>query len=321
MALPGSNTVILGAGIIGTSTAYYLSQSPNTPAKSIHIVETTPQLFSSASGYAGGFLARDWFGPALAELGALSFDLHHELAEQHGGRQAWGWSWSQATSIANLNDSGHNSSDWLRHGASRAQLRTHHVFGHGTGPGSAQTVSIPAEREFRSWRITSPSCARLVNIERHQRRVGVDPLPCTRLIITAGAWTPEVFSALFPNATLSIPISQLGGHSVLVRSDRFRQEHEDLSCHAVFATDESGFSPEIFSRVGGEIYIAGLNDHGLPLPKNAAAARPDPIEIEKLMKFSRSILGLEEGDDLEVEKVMAESLSQLDMVLGVFPNL
>lgn len=59
MTTTGNNTIILGAGIIGTATAYYLSLSPDTPAQSIHLVETTPELFSSASGYAGGFLAKD----------------------------------------------------------------------------------------------------------------------------------------------------------------------------------------------------------------------------------------------------------------------
>src|SRR4051794_19166928 len=48
--------VIVGGGIIGTATAYYLSESHSNPS-SIHIIESAPRLFASASGYAGGFLA------------------------------------------------------------------------------------------------------------------------------------------------------------------------------------------------------------------------------------------------------------------------
>jgi glycine/D-amino acid oxidase-like deaminating enzyme len=52
-------TVILGSGIIGLSTAYYLSESGITDPKSICLVDASPELFRCASGLAGGFLAAD----------------------------------------------------------------------------------------------------------------------------------------------------------------------------------------------------------------------------------------------------------------------
>lgn len=114
--------IILGAGIIGTSTAYYLSQS-QTPA-SIHLVEPSPTLFASASGYAGGFLAKDWFFPSVAALGALSFEEHGLLAEEHNGKEKWGYSRSTGTSytLGKVKTmSVKNGTDWLRHGSSRAE--------------------------------------------------------------------------------------------------------------------------------------------------------------------------------------------------------
>jgi glycine/D-amino acid oxidase-like deaminating enzyme len=99
-----SATVILGAGIIGTSTAYY--HSKHQPPQSIHLVEASPELFASASGYAGGLLAKDWFSPAVAELGALSFDEHRKLAEKEDGATKWGYSRSTAASLANSGSSG-----------------------------------------------------------------------------------------------------------------------------------------------------------------------------------------------------------------------
>lgn len=53
------STIIIGAGIIGCATAYYLSHSGNTEAGSIHLIEASPELFASASGKSGGFLASD----------------------------------------------------------------------------------------------------------------------------------------------------------------------------------------------------------------------------------------------------------------------
>ena len=53
------STVIIGAGIIGCSTAYYLSENATGSDNAIHLVENSPELFASASGKSGGFLAAD----------------------------------------------------------------------------------------------------------------------------------------------------------------------------------------------------------------------------------------------------------------------
>lgn len=53
------STVIVGAGIIGCATAYYLANSGNTRPDTIHLIEASPELFASASGRAAGFVAPD----------------------------------------------------------------------------------------------------------------------------------------------------------------------------------------------------------------------------------------------------------------------
>ena len=50
-------TVIIGSGIIGASIAYYLLDLAKD-SHPIHLVESSPEVFESASGYAGGFLAK-----------------------------------------------------------------------------------------------------------------------------------------------------------------------------------------------------------------------------------------------------------------------
>lgn len=117
------STVIIGAGIIGVSTAYYLSQSDPSKADQIHLIEASPDLFASASGFAGGFLAEDWFSQSLTNLGKLSFRLHKELAEAHNGHESWGYSQSTGTSLAEdtVESNGGSGADWLRDGASRAE--------------------------------------------------------------------------------------------------------------------------------------------------------------------------------------------------------
>src|SRR5882762_9991552 len=114
-----ANVVIIGAGIIGVSTAFYLSRM--STSTTIHLVESSPTLFASASGKAAGFLARDWFSQATSSLGKLSFDLHKELADENDGGKEWGYSHSTAFSVQDTQSlSGERGEDWLLEGQSRA---------------------------------------------------------------------------------------------------------------------------------------------------------------------------------------------------------
>jgi glycine/D-amino acid oxidase-like deaminating enzyme len=75
-----ATTVILGSGIIGLSTAYFLSESVDTDPKSIHLVDASSELFHCASGLAAGFLAEDCMFlhvvvPSSMCLGIPSFHL------------------------------------------------------------------------------------------------------------------------------------------------------------------------------------------------------------------------------------------------------
>ena len=77
--------------------------------------------FASASGYAGGFLAKDWHSASAAELGALSFEEHRKLAEKEGGRENWGYSQSVTVSYEAEGRMAptESSEDWLNEGMSR----------------------------------------------------------------------------------------------------------------------------------------------------------------------------------------------------------
>lgn len=339
------STVIIGAGIIGCSTAYYLSRSEQTRSDSIHLVEASPELFSSASGKSGGFVAEDWFGPATASLGALSFRLHKELAEEFGGYGQWGYSRSTGTSLVDGggDGEGEEEEDWLAEGASRAQAAGLHEYaGQDTGPSwlkrrrgdTVETLSEPGgvaqvdplrlcqfllkQSLMKGVRLHHPARAVRVARDTEGKLSGLRirhsngtefKIPCTRLLITAGAWTPQVFDELFPYASISIPVTPLAGHSLVVRSPRWTKQHEEelKGCHAVFTTMQNGFSPEIFSRVGEEIYIAGLNSSLIPLPDSPENATIDREAIEELKSVSQKLLG-RDGTDVSDLEVVREGL-------------
>lgn len=81
--------VIVGGGIIGSTTAYFLTRHPsyNPSTHTITILEATG-IASGASGKAGGLLAL-WAYPSC--LVPLSFRLHKQLADEHGGKERWGY--------------------------------------------------------------------------------------------------------------------------------------------------------------------------------------------------------------------------------------
>ncbi|RAL06689.1 NAD(P)/FAD-dependent oxidoreductase [Aspergillus homomorphus CBS 101889] len=346
-------TVILGGGIIGTSIAYYLSESQ--PAENIHVVDSSSKLFCSASGYAAGFMARDWFAPSLAPLGDLSFRLHETLAAENGGAEKWGYMKGSALSLGVAKKKGgKRGDDWLRTGTSRAE----------TAAGSEQSISEPP-----SW-LTRQHGAEVEKISEDDDTAQVDPLrlcsflldacmergvkihnpakatslapgengavtgvkienletkaetiiACSNLIICAGPWTQRVIQELFPIAKVSLPIYSLAGYSLVLRSPRYTVEHEQTTykgrSQALFTTypPSCGFCPELFSRQGAEVYIAGLNTTQIPLPERADDYHKsmEQKEMDRLKAVSVRLLGkLAEGsseatdeitniDDLEV---------------------
>lgn len=83
------NIIIIGGGIIGCTTAYYLTRHPSYDPKlhTITLIEAT-RIAGGASGKAGGLLAI-WAYPS--NIVPLSFRLHTELAREHNGEENWGY--------------------------------------------------------------------------------------------------------------------------------------------------------------------------------------------------------------------------------------
>ncbi|KAL4937911.1 hypothetical protein BDV06DRAFT_232238 [Aspergillus oleicola] len=323
-------TVILGGGIIASSIAYYLTEQ--NPNQEIHIIESSDTLFSSASGFAAGFLAKDWFEPSLLPLGELSFNLHESLSHEHGGDKKWGFMKGVALSLGptDTGKNGKRGDDWLRSGTSRAETATSDPIltdgpewltrQKGTaveriseGDDVAQvdplrlshfllekalSRSVKLHQPYTATSITTDSTGTItgLNLQNIHTKT-ISTLPVTNLILAAGSWTPRVFSSLFPSSKTKFPIYPLAGYSLVCSSPRYNSQHEKAAggSHAVFTTHppSAGFSPEIFSREGGEIYIAGLNSTAIPVPERVEDLKRyfDQSEMERLKDVSVRLMG------------------------------
>ena len=352
--------VIIGGGVIGISTAYFLSLLQ--PGREIHILESSPTLFPSASARAAGFLAKDWFSSSVADLGALSFELHKKLAEQHDGAEKWGYSPSVGLSLITrqtvaelaLGREVKRGEAWLFEGTSRAGA----ISGDGSTSGVLTSVvgvdsNIPrwlsmaaqpqvevisqkdSTAQVNPLRLCkflmgeciargvqlhlSTAATRVLRSTNDGSVVGVElstgmSLQCKQILITAGVWTPRVVKALFPNVSpdlSALNVTSMAGYSIEYRTPKYQSVKdggEDL-CHAIFTTDEeAGFSPEMFSRREGDLYLAGLNATTIPIPDLASEVvvpeESDP-NIRRLMRVGEqlvSMVGVEKGECLELVK-------------------
>jgi len=83
--------IVIGGGIIGCTTAYYLCSHPSfaSSGTKVTLLEASVRgAAQGASGKAGGLVAK-WAYPK--ELVNVSFPEHVRLAQEHNGAQRWGW--------------------------------------------------------------------------------------------------------------------------------------------------------------------------------------------------------------------------------------
>lgn len=81
--------IIVGAGIIGVCTAYFIVKHKKFDPSKYHItIVESKRVAGGASGKAGGLLAL-WAFPQ--QIVPLSFQLHQELSDLYNGSEEWGY--------------------------------------------------------------------------------------------------------------------------------------------------------------------------------------------------------------------------------------
>ncbi|TVY82109.1 putative oxidoreductase [Lachnellula suecica] len=325
MASETRNIVIVGGGIIGCTSAYFLTRHPsfNPAIHKITVLEATA-IASGASGKAGGLLAL-WAYPA--NIVPLSYRLHAELAKEHDGARRWGYRAVHCGSIdakgkkldAGGTDEG-KGEEWKK-------LPKTHIK-----PGKTIGVEIPKELDWfdnesiRSYsEMGDPSTTAQVHPYQFTTSMadlakeaganiifgkvtaldytghGVNgvtyedketkqshTLPATDIILAAGPWT----SKIFPDA----PIESTRAHSVVIKAD--------VSPYAVFTEIElpkdfsipgkkrrhgKNVNPEMYARPDGTVYACGETDDLTPLPATADLVACDTSRCDDISAYLSSI--------------------------------
>lgn len=141
--------VIIGGGIIGCCTAYYLTRhsSYNPKTTRITVIEASKGgVAQGASGKAGGLVAK-WAYPK--ELVNVSFQEHVKLAEEHNGKDRWGWrfvncgNWEGRGDVLSAGEYGTG----VGAGGKRKSLEKQ--LGLGTAPGKTASTQEQAAKHAR----------------------------------------------------------------------------------------------------------------------------------------------------------------------------
>ncbi|CAF9928812.1 hypothetical protein IMSHALPRED_007744 [Imshaugia aleurites] len=315
---PGSepkNIIIIGGGVIGCSTAYFLTRHEyyNPKIHSIVILEAS-KIAGGSSGKAGGLLA-EWATPKC--LAPLSFKTHAALAKKHGGDEIWGHRSVycadvelQAQDVRNVGpaDSAKNDViaqsvevpselDWLLPGSVKSYKEA------GNPSNTAQvnpymfTKTLAELAEDKGAKIIIGSATAVDYAEDNQSIVSVQysqngaikSLAATDIVLSAGPWTSKIFSRVHLKAPR--------GHSVVIKPSR------NLSPYVLFptiATPPNGsleniLSPEIYPRPGDRlhdfdsVYACGPDDYEVPLPDTSESVAVDDQSCNDVWTAVKSI--------------------------------
>ena len=242
-----------------------------------------------ASGKAGGVIA-SWAYPSC--LAPLSYRLHCELADKHGGIQKWGFRHVYCAEVDAMGEAvGHAATtqdyanfhshifssrstkqfppelDWITPdkitsytelGRPENTAQVHpHLF-----TNSIADAAIENGARFITGYATSLNYInnggqiKSVSYEAKQTNE-LNEISATDVVIAAGPWTKK----LLPRA----PIQESRNHSIVVRPPK------PVSAYVLFPElhpkiPQKRIPPEIYSRPDGTIYACGPSDQDIPLP-------------------------------------------------------
>ncbi|KAL8855022.1 MAG: hypothetical protein Q9221_000219 [Calogaya cf. arnoldii] len=247
-----------GGGVIGCSTAYFLTLHAlyNPKIHSVVILEAS-KIAGGSSGKAGGLLA-EWATPKC--LAPLSFKTHAQDLKSE-------------VAIANGVEDGHEESfttevpsdlDWLLPGSVKSYTEAGNPNNSGQVNPLASTETLAQLAKEKGAEVIIGSATAINYRDKNSGISSVSytqngtskTLNATDILLAAGPWTPK----LFPATNLGHPPR---GHSVVVRPSR------DLSPYVLFSNISAPgngslsnlLSPEIYPRPGDKFTISTQFTH------------------------------------------------------------
>ncbi|KAL4440644.1 hypothetical protein ABPG77_000353 [Micractinium sp. CCAP 211/92] len=299
MAAP--QVVVVGGGIIGAATAYYLSAKGARP-----IVVEAVSPACSASGKAGGFLALNWCdGNAVGPLARRSFALHAELAATLGTDCGYRRVRTHSISVKQQGQRGASPAgaakkrlpslpEWVdRDNIGQAavigteedtaqvhpELLTKALLQQAQHAGGSLQLGSVVGLATEGGRVTA---ARVQDRDSGAERL----VPADAIVFAMGAWSSQLAQWLPQLA--GFEVSGLKVHSIVL-DDAQQQTTPDCLFLAYRGSDGKSLEPEVYPRPAGQVYICGVSEEDVPVPATAADVHPRPEAIATLQDVAASV--------------------------------
>lgn len=318
-----------GGGIIGSTTAYFLSNHAkfNKETDTITLLEAT-KIAGGASGKAGGLLAL-WAYPSC--IVPLSYKLHQDLAEKHGGVDRWGYravhcgqvdmygvlAKTKATGAVNGATNSKNKEDSVS-----LQKRTEKAIGLLRAAGVPKDLDWVAAEGIKSYEeMGTPLTTAQVHPYHfttsmaqlaEERGVNIIYGSATSIDQENGAVKSVTYKSKDTGEEKKLdadtviltagpwtktiwkqaPISALRAHSVTIRPSR------PVSAYALFTSIDlprgnskrgETVTPEIYARPFNEVYACGEGDQLVPLPTSTDLVQIDQSRCQDVIDQVSSI--------------------------------
>jgi glycine/D-amino acid oxidase-like deaminating enzyme len=275
--------VICGGGVIGASTAYFLSRR----GVDVTVVERT-SVACAASGKSGAFLALDWCrGTLLDALARRSFALHARLPDEI--EDDWGYRrlttyGGFAAAVNNVGRRGNVELDWLSKDVVIAGLlgttETTAIVHPGAFTDAMMRAAQKQGAELRYGQVTGVVCQAAGTIVEGVE-VDDEIITADAVVIAMGPWS--ILAAQW----LPLPgIFADKGHSLIFDTGT------QVPADALFLEyqEESGdvLTPEVFPRADGTTYVT-ITASQSPLPMDPADVVPDPEAIGRLQALCQRL--------------------------------
>ncbi|KAJ7701834.1 FAD dependent oxidoreductase [Mycena rosella] len=329
------NIVVVGGGIVGCCTAYYLTRHPafHPTRVAITLIEASAHgAAQGASGKAGGLVAK-WAYPK--ELVGVSFNEHVRLAEEHNGTERWGWRYVATGSWEGRGERVPDESS--RSGSLTREKSLEKTLGLKTGRKGASKRKLPEdllwvkENLTESYSPMAPDGATaqvhpylfttsMLELAKEKGAVFVSGSVTSILessgtvtgveYVTAGQSARQTLPATdvivcagawSPALLPGLPIEGTRAHSVVVRTPPAAPIAPYVLFTEITGTGNSVVTPEIYARPDGTVYACGPGDDS-PLPDNVDAVAVDPTACARLIQNVSAISEELRAGEVEVRQ-------------------
>ena len=315
-------TVIVGAGVIGLSIAYWHVQMKKNHKRNVIVLETRNQCFQGASGYNSGLLSWRWFADDLRRLAHHSFNVYQNLAREVADfkERCDYHEDSLFQAHCGKGDTHHCAPAWMKvkegwhlaleppfyPAASTATVYVLRLFI--PDPTDSELLSNPRglgnwlsercredgvriETDSSLYRVELCECGRVRSVLVKSAR-GNDEYKCDDLIFATGTRTPQLVRELFPGFGRDFRETTNSGNWIVVKSacapeEQMRAEVilDDVVNHQLEFVGRQDQTTNHFV-----IWVCGLNNEETKLSSVDDQAEPDEDAINRLQEYARQFL-------------------------------